>query len=301
MNWLAKISIPPSLKLLLSMLIFGTIGLFVKATSLPSGFIAAARGIIGGVIILVFILLIKKKPDKASIKNNLIPLLLSGAFIGINWVLLFESYRYASVAVATLCYYMAPVFVVIFTPLVLRVRVSVAGWICVSLALLGMVLVSSVGLNEGGNLTGVLLALGAAAFYAAVTFINKKMKEISQYDTTVVQLLSAALVVLIYSLACEHVTAEMLDFKSVAVVLLLGVVHTGVAYVLFFGSVKALASETVAVLSYIDPIVAVLLSALVLGEPTSPRSIIGAVIIIASTLALELVTAKKKPIKNTEI
>lgn len=282
-------------KLIGSMLIFGTIGIAVRNVAFPSAFIAMVRGFLGAAVMLLTIFARKKRPDLKAIKDNLWLLVISGAFIGANWILLFESYRYTTVATATLCYYMAPVFVAVASPLVLKARVSPLKWGCVILALLGMALVSepwSMGVGDRGSV-GIILALGAALLYASVTLLNKKMRDISSYDMTVVQLFSAAVVILPYSLIVDDVSYDMFNLTSLLLLLIIGVVHTGIAYTLFFGSVKALPADTVALFGYIDPIVAVLLSALFLREPMTWCGIAGAVLIVASTLASEIIHSKK--------
>ena len=283
-------------KLIGSMLIFGTVGLLRVNVAMPSAFMAMVRGLLGAAFILLVVLLGKGRPDMKAIKNNALLLILSGACIGINWMLLFESYNYTTVAKATLCYYMAPVFVVLASPFVLKTKVSLLKWGCVLLALLGMVFVSEPWSNGEGasDLYGIALALGAAVFYACVTLLNKKMKDISSYDTTVVQLLSASVVILPYVLLVDDITAEMFDLTSVILLLVLGIVHTGFAYTLFFGSIKGLPADTVALFGYIDPIVAVLLSALILSEPMTLFGVIGAVLIVASTLVSELMRPEGK-------
>ncbi len=291
-----------SVKFALSMLIFGTIGVVVKYCALPSGFVATVRGFVGALVMLLALLMLKKKPDKEGIRSNLVLLLVSGVFIGVNWILLFEAYRYTTVATATLCYYMAPVFAVIASPIFLRARVGVGGWLCVGAAFLGMIFVSepwSIGIG-GGDAVGVAFALGAALLYASVNIINKKIKEISPYDTTVVQLFAAAFVVMFYTIVCENVSPDMLGVKEIILLLVLGVVHTGIAYALFFGSVKSLPTEAVAVMSYIDPIAAVILSALFLAEPMSAWGVIGAVLIISATLIFELLPIIKTKIKSQQ-
>ena len=282
-------------KLIGSMLIFGTVGIVVRGVALPSAFVAMVRGFLGAAVILLVILLGKRRLDLEAIKKNALLLVFSGVFIGINWILLFESYRFTTVSTATLCYYMAPVFVVVASPFVLKTKVSPLKWGCVILALLGMVFVSepwSIGVGDRGAV-GILLALGAAVFYASVTLLNKKMKDISSYDMTVVQLISASVVIAPYVLIVDDIKAEMFDLTSVVLVLVLGIVHTGIAYTMFFGSIKALPADTVALFGYIDPIVAVLLSALLLREPMTVFGIIGAVLIVASTLVSELVHGKE--------
>ena len=277
------------LKVVSAMLIFGTIGLAVRGAALPSGFVAAARGALGALFMLVIMLLGRRRPSLSAIRQNILPLLLSGGFIGFNWILLFESYRYTTVATATAVYYMAPIFVVLLSPPVLGTRLSPGRLLAVLSAIIGMLLLSEVWTLDfgGGSYLGILLALGAAALYASVTLINKKMKDITAEDKTLVQLASAAVVVLPYTLICEELTPGMLTPHSVALLLLIGVLHTGIAYSLYFGSLGVLPADTVSVISYLDPIFAVAISVIFLEESMSPVAIIGAIVILASALVLE--------------
>ena len=177
--------------LILAMAIFGTIGIFRKYIPLSSGIVAFTRGLLGVAFLLVFIKVKKIRMDKKTIKAYLKILLISGGFIGLNWVLLFESYRYTSVAVATLCYYMAPIFVMVASPFLLKEKLSTKKIVCVMVALLGMVFVSGVldgGITDISEIKGIIFGLGAAALYASVVMMNQKIKEDSlrgrlrQYD-----------------------------------------------------------------------------------------------------------------------
>lgn len=276
-------------KLILSMVIFSTIGAVVRGVSFNSGFSAMVRGLVGAGCILVYMLLTKKKVDIKGIRKNLLPLLLSGGFIGVNWLLLFESYRYTTIATATVCYNIAPVFVIILTPFVLKARVPLKKWLCVMAAFVGIILVSdliSFGVGEA-PIVGVLLSLSAALFYSCVTLINKKITGISSYDITVVQLLSASVVIAPYAFFVEEIRPEMFDSVSIILLLLLSVVHTGIAYVLYFSSVRELSSDTVAVFTYIDPIGAVLISVFAFNESMSPLGTLGAVIIFLAVFLSE--------------
>ena len=282
------------IKIITAMVTFGTIGIFVRYIPLPSSIIALVRGVLATFFLLAVMACGKRWPDKAAITRNLALLLISGVLIGFNWILLFEAYNYTSVAVATLCYYLAPVFVIIASPFVLGEKLTTRKTLCVIAALGGMVLVSGViqnymngGNTEDLNLTGVLLGIGAGALYATIILINKKLKDISSYDTTVMQLAAASIVLVPYCLLTVDMGVLEITPVSVALLLIVGVVHTGIAYVLYFGSIKELSAQTVAIFSYIDPILAVLLSALLLKENMDMLSILGAVMILGSTFVSE--------------
>lgn len=277
--------------LILAMVIFGTIGIFRKYIPLPSGIVACARGILGVAFLLIFIKLKKIKMDKNSIKEHLMILLVSGGFIGLNWVLLFESYRYTSVAVATLCYYMAPIFVMIVSPFLLKEKLTVKKVLCVIVALIGMVFVSGVidgGIKDVSELKGILFGLGAAALYASVVMMNQKLGKVPTYDKTIIQLGAAAVVLIPYIFLVEDLSAIAVTPLILIMLLIVGVVHTGIAYALYFGSMNGLKAQTVALFSYIDPIVAIILSAMFLKEPMTIYSGIGAVLVLGATMISEL-------------
>ena len=282
--------------LILAMVIFGTIGIFRKYIPLPSGIVACVRGILGVAFLLVFIKIKKIKMDRESIKKHLWILLVSGGFIGLNWVLLFESYRYTSVAVATLCYYMAPIFVMIVSPFLLKEKLTVKKVLCVIVALIGMVFVSGVldgGISDVSEMKGILFGLGAAALYATVIMMNQKLREVPTYDKTIMQLGAAAVVLIPYILFVEDLSAVVLTPLIVFMLIIVGVVHTGIAYALYFGSMNGLKAQTVALFSYIDPIVAIILSAMFLKEPMTIYSAIGAVLVIGATMISELPEKRK--------
>ena len=277
--------------LIFSMLVFGTIGIFVRYIPLPSSVIALTRGVIGTVFLIVVTL--KRGPGISwkAIRRNLLNLCLSGAFIGINWILLFESYRFTTVAKATLCYYMAPVFVTISAPFLFKERLTKKKMLCIAGALVGMIFVSGIwntGISGTGELRGVLYGIGAEVFYASVILLNKKIRDISAYDKTMMQLAAASIVLLPYTVLTEKVS--VLSLTPVAVILLavVGILHTGISYTLYFGSMKELEAQTIAIFSYIDPIVAILLSALFLKEPLGIGGIAGAIMVLGAALISEL-------------
>ena len=278
-------------RLIFSMLVFGTIGIFVRYIPLPSSVIALTRGMIGTVFLLI--VTFKRGPGVSwkAIGKNLFYLCLSGAFIGINWILLFESYHYTTVATATLCYYMAPVFVTLSAPFVFKERLRKKKMFCVAVALVGMIFVSGIwhtGLSGTGELRGVFYGIGAAVFYASVILLNKKIRDISAYDKTMTQLAAASVVLLPYTILTER--ASVMAVTPVVVILLavVGILHTGISYTLYFGSMKNLEAQTIAIFSYIDPIMAVLLSAVFLREPLGVGGIVGAILVLGAALISEL-------------
>lgn len=281
---------------ILSMLIFGTIGIFRKYIPLSSSVISFSRGFIGVLFLLVLILLKKDKLNKKSIKDNLWLLIISGSFIGLNWVFLFESYKYTSVATATLCYYMAPIFVMIASTFLFKERLSLINVVCILVALIGMVFVSGVietGFNDKNTLIGVIYGLLAALLYASVIIINKFMKPIPSIDKTVMQLLFSVVILIPYILIGQEFKGMIINLEIILLLLIVGVVHTGLAYALYFDSMKGLKTQSIAILSYIDPVVAIILSALILKENMSIFASLGAVLILGSTFINEMINNRQ--------
>lgn len=288
------------LMFVISASIFGTIGLFRRYIPVSSSLLAFFRGVIGSLFLFLFVKL-KKRPFAQGLgRRKCIGLVVTGALIGLNWVMLFEAYNYTSVATATLCYYMEPTIVMLLSPLLFREKLTGKKIICIIVSVIGMVFVSGAadsGLPGASELKGILFGLGAACLYSSVVIINKKLPGIDMYDKTVIQLFSAALIMIPYILLLDRsslsglfsVTASSAGaFGILALILVVGLVHTGIAYALYFGSMDGLKTQTIALLSYLDPVTALLLSVFVLREPISAFGIIGAVLIIAAAIFGEI-------------
>ncbi len=284
------------LRLITAMLIFGTIGLFVRFIDLPSSVIALARGLVGMLFLLV-VTAVKKKPvSVASVRKNALWLLLSGVALGFNWVLLFEAYRFTTVATATLCYYLAPIAALLLSCILYGEKMTVKKSVCALTALVGMAGVSGFlpnGKIPKAEIKGVLFGLAAAALYATVILLNKKIRDISPYDKTIVQLGVSAVVMAVYCLFTVRFDSLSLDVKTLSLLLLVGVVHTGITYLLYFGAIGEISVSASAILSYIDPVTALIISWLVLKESTTLYGVLGAVVVLASALISELPKREK--------
>lgn len=276
--------------LLSSMAIFGTIGLLRRLIPYSSGFVALVRGLVGAAFLLAVVLFKGERPDFTAIRKNGLLLALSGGALGFNWIFLFESYNHTSVATATLCYYLAPILVIFAAPVLFQEKLTRRKLLCALAALIGMVLVS--GVTDGGSAgtaagKGIGFGLAAAVLYAAVMLLNKKITGIGTYDKTISQLFLAAVVMVPYVLLTEDVSEMVFSPLPAALLLVAGVVHTGVAYWLYFGAMGPLKAQTVALYSYLDPILAIVLSMVVLHEPMTPAAALGAVLILGAAYISE--------------
>ena len=288
------------MKLVIAMLIVGSIGIFVHFIAMPSAVVAAARAFIGTLFLLLTIISKRTAIQWKFVKQNAIYLIISGAAIGFNWIFLFEAYQYTTVAVATLCYYMAPAFVILLAPFVLKEKLTPLNILCTFFALLGAVLISGVLGDSGANLTGVFYGLLAAVLYASIMILNKKMKGLSGLELTFFQLTVATFVMLPYVLMTEDLVNLLWTTQSMSLLLIVGILHTGLVYQLFFSAMNQLPAQTSSLLSYIDPITAIFLSAWLLQENLSPIQVIGTVLILGSALVNELLANRSKKIAKQQ-
>lgn len=276
------------LKYIIAVILYGTIGMFVRYVSLPSEIIAMCRGSIGSVFILLYLYARGKRPDREAIRANAFWLTMSGIFLGLNWIFLFAAYVTTTVAIASLCNYMAPLIVILIAPFVLGEKLNVHKLPYVLMAFVGIVLVSGVNSPQAANPRGILMGMLAAMGFTGVVICNRKIHDISALDKSIVQLAVSALTILPYVLYMNHGTALSLDVRSVLIVLMLGIVHTGIAYCLYFSGMGTLPVQTIAVLGYLEPVVSVLCSAFFLKEPMTLSGWIGAAMIILAALLSEL-------------
>ncbi len=286
-------SLVEKIKLLVAMLIVGTIGIFVEKVSLPRSAIAFARAFIGTLVVLPAFLIKSRKLNRSILKKNLIPLFFSGVALGFNWMFLFEAYNYTTVQVATLCYYMAPVFVILVSPIFLKEKLGVFGIVCTVGAVSGAVMISGVLTGKASGFTGIILGLIAAVLYASIIILNKKIVGISGIERTFFQLMISAVVMFIYVIMTEDITKFNLTSSQIGILLVLGVVHTGIVYILFFSAVSKLPAQTASILSYIDPVSAIIFSSIFLDEHMNVFQIAGMIFIIGFTMLNELLQNKK--------
>ena len=273
-----------------SMAVFGTVGLFVRRIDVTSGELALYRALMAASLIALFLLVTKKKIPFGAIKKEIPLLLLSGIAMGFNWILLFQAYKYTTISVATLSYYFAPVIVTLLCPIIFRERLTKKQIICFVMSTLGLVLITGIGDLSGANshFTGILFGLGAATLYASIVMINKFIKNVEGIHRTFLQFLAAIVVLIPYVALTSGVNLDAVDGMGWVCLLVVGFIHTGVTYCLYFTSLRDIPGQKAAILSYIDPLVAVLISVTILGESMSFVQIIGGLLILGFTLWNEL-------------
>lgn len=276
---------PSITKIIISMIIWGSIGIFVKNINLPSVELAFLRAVIASAVLALVYPMFKSQRDSENLKENILFLILSGGAIGANWILLFKAYNYTTISNATLSYYFAPVFVILLSPVVFKEKLTKSRLIAAAGAMIGLFLIvnnqSQSSASSTNHLKGIAFGLMAAGLYGSVVLLNKYIKGISGYMMTLIQISTSAIVLLPFII--YRSTLTITNLKNLLLIAVLGVVHTGLAYLLYFSGIKGLEVQRAAILSYIDPIAAIIFGRIFLAEPLNLYQMIGGFLILGST------------------
>lgn len=266
---------------------FGLIGIFVRAIPLPPRDIAFFRGLIAFLVLSCFMPFGGRMAGLKANRHQVWKMLLSGAVMGFNWVLVFEAYRHTTVALATLCYYLMPTLVILASALWFKEKLNGRQVFFFVLATAGMALI--IGVSGGGDsdLLGILYGLGAAVLYALVILINRATPDVEGISRTWVQFFAAVLTLLPYILLDGGLKTENMDVKGTLMLLMVGAFNTGLLYALYFTVLPRITAQQAAILSYLDPLVAVSLSVFVLGERLSVLQWVGGALLLLSTFMNE--------------
>ena len=281
------------LRLLLAMLIFGSIGVFVKNINLPSAAIVWWRTIIGSTFLALVFLLTKQPLNIPGIRKNFFLLVAAGTALGGGWALLFESYHLTTVSIGTLLHYTAPAMVFMLSPLLFREKMTARKLVGIVAAILGMIIINGTGVGGVNFSAGVICALVSAVLYALVMIFNKYLKGLTGVESTFVQLLVAMFVMAIYTLATTGRVLHMPKGYEIILVATVGILHTGIGCYIYFSSMQKLPGQTIAIMSYLDPASTLFFSALLLHERLTIFQIIGALLILGGTAFSQLAKAKK--------
>ncbi len=282
------------IKIIIAMVIFGSIGLFVRLIPLSSSEIVISRTILGSLVLFFVFVKEKKKITLETLKKNLLILILSGTAMALNWVFLFEAYRHTSISIATIIYYCAPIIVFLLSPLLLKEKITFTKFVGIFLAMLGMILVNKEGITGGTSNLGIFYGLLAAIFYAMLMLCNKFIKNLGGLEITLAQLVVASIILFPYVLINHSGTWELPNKTGIMALLILGIIHTGYACYLYFSSMQKLSGQTVALCSYIDPFSALIFSYFILSEKLSGEQWIGAILILGGAGFGELYKSRKK-------
>jgi RarD protein len=278
------------IQFIISMIIFSTIGLVVRYIDLSSSERALLSSFIGCLFLLLIFFMIKKKISWNLVKSNALFLILSGIALGGNWIFLYQSYDHTTIANATLGYYFAPVFVMILSPFVLREQLSIKKIVCIGVAIIGMLMIVGEGVSasRSDDILGLSFGLIAAAFYAVLLLLNKFIKDMGKLELTIIQLGTTTLLLMPYVFLTSGFGIFEVSSSSIPFILILGIINTGIGFWLFFSGMEKLKGQSIAMLSYVDPFVAILISTIILQEQMTIVQMLGGVLLLGSTFVSEI-------------
>lgn len=222
--------------------------------------------------------------------------MLAGICLGVNWITLFQAMKYTTISNAILSYYFAPVFIVIFSSILLKEKLSIKNSFYLIGAILGLFLIMKSGnievVSDYDHSKGILYGVAGAVLYAIVVILNKYVKGLSAFHTTLIQLSISSIVLMPIVIKNNTVKITSISMVTWILILIIGVIHTGIAYLLYFSSIKEMKGQSIAILSYLEPIVAIITSFLFLGESMNSIQALGGVLILSTAYMSERSSSK---------
>jgi drug/metabolite transporter (DMT)-like permease len=271
------------LQLILAMIIWGTLGLFVLKSGLSSINIAFYRCLIGALMLAPFCFYKGYFVQKYFELKQLIPILLGGIFVVLNWILLFESFHYASITLGNVSYYLQPVFLLFLSRIFFKEDISPIKYFFIFLTFIGVLLTINLSSDllfvQQRELIGVGFALLAGFFYSLATLIVKQTKNMPAPMITFLQLSIGTLILLPLS-SITHIEYHL---DTISYIFILGAVHTVIAFVLYYNSVSQLSTDKIAVASYVDPIAAIATDVLFFDRVLLAIQVVGIFITLISS------------------
>ena len=274
-----------SLQMIAAMVISGTIGAFVLLSGQSVTNVVFWRCVFGALTLLAFGLYQGSWRSHLTGYVTLIAAL-GGIALVLNWLLLFGAYSRTSIGLATVVYNTQPLMLVGMGVFILKETVSKDKWFWLAVSFTGMLLVVSTGLSHSGEhswLVGIAMALGAAFFYALTAIITRQLKGVPPQQIALVQV-SIGIVMLLPLVDFN----QALSVTGWGIVLLLGVLHTGIMYQLLYGAIQKLPTTLTASLSFIYPVIAVVVDRLVFGHSLSAIQFVGGIMILLAAAGINL-------------
>ncbi|MCM3386998.1 DMT family transporter [Ureibacillus chungkukjangi] len=274
-------------KYVFALLLFGSNGIVASYILLTSYEIVYLRTLIGSIFLIAIFILTKQKLHILKNKAHFMYLLISGVAMGASWIFLFEAFNQIGVNIATLAYYCGPVIVMILSPFLFKekmTRTKILGFIAV---MIGMLCVNVQAFMQGTVSIGLIFGILSAFMYVIMVVFNKKARSITGLENATGQLVISFFTVAIFIGFKQGFSVNIVD-GNLFPILLLGVVNTGIGCYLYFSSIGKLPVQSVSILGYLEPLSALIFSALILGEQLSLVQMGGAVLILGGAAYGEL-------------
>jgi drug/metabolite transporter (DMT)-like permease len=279
-------------KYIFSLLLFGSNGIVASHILLNSYEIVFLRTLIAGLLLVFIFIFTKQKISCLNNKRSFAYIAISGFAMGANWIFLYEAYKQVGVSIATLLCYCGPVIVMALSPVLFQeklTKVKVAGFFAV---LCGLFLINTQAISEGKTWWGLFCGIMSAVMYAVLVIFNKKSESVNGLENTTLQLLSSFLIVALFVIFKQGISLHV-EKSNWIPILILGLFNTGLGCYFYFSSIGHLPVQTVAICGYLEPLSAVILSALFLNETMTPIQIVGAALILGGAALGESVFQRK--------
>ena len=282
------------IKFILAAVIFGTNGIIASHIPLSSYEIVLTRTVLGGFFLLILATARREWGSlRRASRTSLVWLVLSGLFLSGNWLFLYEAYQHIGVSLATLMCYCGPILIMILSYFVFHEPFTVPKVSAMIIVTVGILCINGADVQAHGLSWGLVCGFLSAVCFALLVIAMKKVSGIGGILSPACQLLVASLVVAAVTLSMPAAPIS-LDMTHIACMVCLGIVNTGLGYYLYFSGVQRLSAQSVSICGYMEPLTALALSAILLGESLTLLQWIGAACILGGVALSELWHPGKK-------
>lgn len=275
-------NVPAIAKLTTAMAIFGSIGFFTIHTGIPAVELVFVRCIFATLFLSAMWYFTGGHKTEAWRKKEVLQTCLCGIFLVLNWVFLFKAFEEMSISVTITIYNLAPIFVLIFGTLFLKERMTIQGLLATIVCFIGSILI--VGIENFQSIhqlmnSGFIWALLSALCYALTMITSKTVQNLSPFAMTFIQTAIGIIMLLPF---CDFAVFNGLSTSNWIYIVGTGLIHTGFVYYLFFDSIRSLPTFLVSVLTFVDPVVAILLDIVLLSFSPTYLQTLGIILIFGS-------------------
>lgn len=272
---------------IISLILMGSNGIVASFINLSSIEIVFIRTIIGSILFILVSIFHKEKFLCLRDRHDALFLILSGLALGGGWIFLFEAYKLVGVSIATLLYYLGPIIAMLLSPLFFYEKLTKEKILGAIVVFIGIILINKNVSNDISKIHGIFYGFISGLLYAAMVIFNKNVHSASGFENTTCQLVSSFFLVSIFMLLTTGINIKIEGSEWIPVIWI-GLVNTGLVCFFYYSTITKLPMSTVAILSYLDPVAAVVLSALILGERLTFEQMIGVILVIGGAAFSQL-------------
>lgn len=260
--------------------LFGIAGLFGKWIHLPSMVLVLGRSGFSALFLLFLLLMTKKEIRLKSVRHYGI-FFLMGLVLALHWTSFYAAIQLSTIAIALLTFSTFPVFVTFMEPLFFHEKIKKTAIVTALLTLFGVLLVVPSLKIENSASQGALFGIFSGFSYAALSLLNRRY--VVEYSGAVLSFYEQA-VSAVLLLPCLFLYKPVFELKDVGLLILLGTVFTGIAHTLFISGLKYIKTQTAGIITSLEPVYAIILAAVLLGEIPSLKEVTGGVFILGAVV-----------------